>query len=421
MTREPRHSPTVLDMRQKEIRHLGDCLSSDSRTGRGLAPDPGCPEPVFDYSFPTENVQIDILVLTPCLLNGGTEVQLLSLCHAFQNIGKKVAVACLFEYNISMLSAFRDLDLAVYCLNKTNSRPKGIIRTVHNVAVSLWKLSRKLKADKVHVAYMAPGAMSVFFARIFLSRKVYASVHACCNSQFSAYMLRFLTLGVIRRVIFVSRAAADSFYKGKLKNLFSYYTVVHNAIPKDVNICFKSSELKSKRLCIGWVGRLEPIKGSDILKWIIIRDEILSLPIDWVIAGEGSDLVCLSKLIGLYGLENRVHIYGNIPHNHIANIYDSIDILFVPSREEAFGLSALEGMARGCVLIASKASGLNELIRDSQAAIQFDIQKPQEALDAIRLLYEDRNKLYIMSKRATEHAAGFTQAVYQTACVQAHL
>ncbi len=420
MTCEPRHLNTVLDMRQKEIRRLSDCLFSDSGTGRGLAPDLWGPEPVFDYSFPQENTQIDILVLTSCLLNGGTEVQLLSLCQAFQNIGKKVAVACLFEHDMSMLSAFKDSGLSVYCLSKTNSRPKGIIRTACKVAVSLWRLSRKLRIDKVHVAYMAPGAMSVFFAKIYLSSKIYVSVHACCNSRFSAYTLRLLAMGVIRKIIFVSRSAANSFYKGKLRNLFSNYTIVPNALPNDVNLRFKSSKLKNERLCLGWVGRLEPIKGSDILQWLIVRDEILSLPIDWVIAGEGSDLLSIRTLIHAYHLEDRVHIYGNVPRHRIASVYDLIDILFVPSREEAFGLSALEGMARGCVLIASRANGLNELLKDSNAAIQFDIQNPWETLDAIRLLCENRDKLCTMSKCATKHASGFTQAVYQTAIIKVH-
>ncbi|MDE5877224.1 MAG: glycosyltransferase family 4 protein [Muribaculaceae bacterium] len=421
MTREPRHSPTVLDMRQQEISHSSDNLSSYSRTGRGLDPNFRGSGPVFGYHYLYKNIHVDILVLTPCLLNGGTEVQLLSLCQAFQSIGKKVAIACLFEYSQSMVTAFEDLNLQVYCLSKTSSRPKGIIPTIYRVGISLWRLSRKLKVKKVHIAYMAPGAMSVFFAKVLLSCKVYVSVHACCSSPPSAYLLHFLTrIFFIRRVIFVSEATAVSFHRSASNKLSSRYTVVTNALPKVIGLCFKSSDFIHKRLCIGWVGRLELIKGSDILKWIIYRREILDLPIDWLIAGEGSELTSIRELVRSHNLENRIKICGNIPHHSITSVYDTIDILFVPSRKEAFGLSALEGMARGCVLIASKASGLNELLSNSHAAIQFDINRPHDAVEAIRFLCENRVKLYTMSKCATKHAARFTYTAYEKSIIKAH-
>ncbi|MBD5311019.1 MAG: glycosyltransferase family 4 protein [Bacteroides sp.] len=407
-------------MRQEKLHHQSDRLSSDIETGRGLDPDSRAPDPVFGCSYGYNKLYFDILILTPCLLNGGTEVQLLSLCQAFQNIGKKVAVACLFEFSPPMLTAFRNSGLPVYCLSKTNNRPKGIIRTAFKVSVLLWKLSHRLIVRKVHVGYMAPGAMSAFFARCFLSKRVYVSVHACSSSKYSASLLRLLTHGIVRKVIFVSKSAADSFCKCKRVKISSHYTIVYNALPRDIGLCFKSDDLICKRICIGWVGRLEPIKGSDVLRWIINRKEILKMPVDWIIAGEGSELPAIRNLLSSYGLNDRVDICGNVSRHCIASVYDKIDILFVPSREEAFGLSALEGMARGCVLVASKAPGLNELLDGSKAAIQFDIQHPDKAVEAIIFLCRNRDRLRLMSKYATEYASRFTQSGYQSAIIAAH-
>lgn len=44
--------------------------------------------------------------------------------------------------------------------------------------------------------------------------------------------------------------------------------------------------------------------------------------------------------------------------------YDKIDVLLMPSRSEGFGLTAIEGMARGCVVVASDTGGLPEVVTE---------------------------------------------------------
>ena len=44
--------------------------------------------------------------------------------------------------------------------------------------------------------------------------------------------------------------------------------------------------------------------------------------------------------------------------------YRRMDIVLMPSRSEGFGLTAIEAMANGCVVVASRTGGLPEVVQD---------------------------------------------------------
>ena len=53
----------------------------------------------------------------------------------------------------------------------------------------------------------------------------------------------------------------------------------------------------------------------------------------------------------------------------VYRLLHKIDILLMPSRSEGFGLTAIEGMARGCVVVASHVGGLPEVVADGGGII----------------------------------------------------
>ena len=54
----------------------------------------------------------------------------------------------------------------------------------------------------------------------------------------------------------------------------------------------------------------------------------------------------------------------------LQSYYDKIDVLLMPSSSEGFGLTAIEGMARGCVLVASNTGGLPEVVREGYESLR---------------------------------------------------
>lgn len=110
---------------------------------------------------------------------------------------------------------------------------------------------------------------------------------------------------------------------------------------------------------ICFAGRLVYNKGVDILlnsAKIYEKDNILTL-----IVGDGSEYQALNILKEKLGLKNVVFI-GNQNAEVLRKIYSVSDICVVPSRQEAFGLVALEAIACGTPVIATNQGGMVDFV-----------------------------------------------------------
>ena len=77
-------------------------------------------------------------------------------------------------------------------------------------------------------------------------------------------------------------------------------------------------------------------------------------------------------------------------------LYASLDILVVPSFEEAFGLVAVEGMLSSLPVIASNSGALPEFVEHGTNGLLVELNDEQALADAISSLAQDsplRNSL----------------------------
>jgi len=125
-------------------------------------------------------------------------------------------------------------------------------------------------------------------------------------------------------------------------------------------------------LIAGVVGRLEKRKGQDIfLKAAAIvagRGET-NLHFAVVGAAEGDYGRTLKEMAASLGLKGRVIFLGY--RSDASRIYSALDILAVPSLEEAFGLVAAEGMLSGLPVVASGSGALPEFITHERTGLLF--------------------------------------------------
>jgi glycosyltransferase involved in cell wall biosynthesis len=106
---------------------------------------------------------------------------------------------------------------------------------------------------------------------------------------------------------------------------------------------------------------------------------------------------------------------GRIDEATLDALYRGASALAVPSLSEGFGLPALEAMARGCPVVASKAGALPEVVGDAGMLVPpGDSDSLASALDGI--LTDD-------SVATSLGAAGHLRAATFTwsACTSAHL
>ncbi len=124
----------------------------------------------------------------------------------------------------------------------------------------------------------------------------------------------------------------------------------------------------ARGLRIGMVGRLHPGKGQGVLVEACAGLARAGLPFSCTIIGDEfitplEDLGYkkqLTEMIAAQGLSNQVQLTGFIQDASAA--LSSFDIIALPSFEESFGMALLEGMAAGCVPIATDVGGIPELI-----------------------------------------------------------
>ena len=80
-------------------------------------------------------------------------------------------------------------------------------------------------------------------------------------------------------------------------------------------------------------------------------------------------------------------------------IYDHIDLLIIPSIvPEAFGLTAIEAMAREVIVIANRSGALVEIIQDKQNGLLYDAEDFSQLTNLLKRFLD--NQFDIVSMRA---------------------
>jgi glycosyltransferase involved in cell wall biosynthesis len=117
---------------------------------------------------------------------------------------------------------------------------------------------------------------------------------------------------------------------------------------------------------IGYVGRLVPEKGVDLLLRAfssVNRSRQAKL----LVCGSGPEEGRLTRLAHDLSCADRTTFVSAVPHNRVAAIMDRIDILVLPSRtsaqwKEQFGLVLVQAMASAVVVVGSTCGAIPDVI-----------------------------------------------------------
>ena len=126
-------------------------------------------------------------------------------------------------------------------------------------------------------------------------------------------------------------------------------------------------------------GRLAKNKGIDILLRAAKKYE--NSNILTIIAGYGDEYNYLNSLKEELGLKNVVFV-GHKDANILREIYNISDVCAVPSRQEAFGLVALESIACGTPVVASNQGGITDFVNE-EVGILIEKENVEQLADAI--------------------------------------
>ncbi len=161
--------------------------------------------------------------------------------------------------------------------------------------------------------------------------------------------------------------------------------------------------LSEDDIVVGFVGRLDPAKGADIL--IEAGQVLINLNPRYrlVIVGQGREGTNLESLAVRLFLGNRI-VFAGLSENP-AQAMAAFDIAVVPSRQEAFGIAVVEFMRMRIPVIASAAGGLIELVHDGETGLILDNLDPPSIVTAVQRLTGDPT----LRQTLIENATAFSQ------------
>src|SRR5207249_7288055 len=136
-----------------------------------------------------------------------------------------------------------------------------------------------------------------------------------------------------------------------------------------------------------FVGRIEPLKGIDVLIRATAQLETPARLL--VIGGDANDSDRKAELLVLaeeLGVAGRLSFLNAVPHSDLPLYYNAADVCVVPSYYESFGLVALEAMACGVPVVASRVGGLKETVQDGRTGYLVPWRCPERFAERLDLL-----------------------------------
>jgi glycosyltransferase involved in cell wall biosynthesis len=144
-----------------------------------------------------------------------------------------------------------------------------------------------------------------------------------------------------------------------------------------------------------YLGRLVSDKGVDLLMESLVELRGLGLVPHLTIIGSGPEEATLRQMAHDLGVNQQVEFTGSRGPHEIARILNAHQVLVVPSRwPEPFGIVALEGIASGCVVVASRAGGLPDVVGPCGVTFEMGDQSAlTESLSTVLTHPDFREKL----------------------------
>ena len=181
------------------------------------------------------------------------------------------------------------------------------------------------------------------------------------------FILLNFSLIFASKIIFLTRNQKESYLKSSMFdiNFYKKSEVMYNFLDKR-NILSKARKFKLPNNLL-FIGRLTKEKGfSDLIR---LASDIKS---KFGVVGQGE-----------YILKGNINYFGQLKNVKMNRVYDSYNILILPSYAETFGRVIIEAMARGLVVLASNLPAIREYFVDGRNGYLFppgDIEKMKELI-----------------------------------------
>jgi N-acetyl-alpha-D-glucosaminyl L-malate synthase BshA len=129
------------------------------------------------------------------------------------------------------------------------------------------------------------------------------------------------------------------------------------------------------------------------------------IPAVLVLVGDGPDRDRAENEAERLGLRSQVRFLGTV--DAIADVMHAADLFILPSSSESFGLSALEAMACGVPVVASRVGGLPEVVLDGETGYLIDPSDIDGYAEAAIRILSDQERWAQFRENAVKRSKDF--------------
>ena len=121
-------------------------------------------------------------------------------------------------------------------------------------------------------------------------------------------------------------------------------------------------------------------------------------------ANGGQEMARVKQLAKERNLEDQIDFIGQVDHLELPLYYNAADVCVVPSYYESFGLVALESMACGTPVVATRVGGLSTIIQHGRTGYLKPWRCPDAFANSVEMLISSDSLQQSMGEAARQRA-----------------
>ena len=185
------------------------------------------------------------------------------------------------------------------------------------------------------------------------------------------------------------------------------YRIIPNGVDQE-KFHPKANKSENGPLQLLCVGRLIERKGQNHLIQAvkILNDEGIDVELDLV--GEGDSRKDYENLVKKLWLEDKVHLYGYVSRDQIAEYYRGADVFVLPSYNEGMSVATLEALASGMPIVSTDRAGGDNLVVEGINGFTYKWADIDSLVVNLKTIYYDRDLLKSMGDESRKRAENYS-------------
>lgn len=281
------------------------------------------------------------------------------------------------------------------------------------LAVSIHQVAQDRGLDLVHVHYAIPHATSAWIAGQMFEGDQHPRIITTLHGTDITLLGQHPSFRSITRFSILKSdglTAVSRYLQGETERNFGVDTEQIRVIPNFVDTelyrrgrvpCHRAKLATDDEKILMHVSNFRRVKRVEDVVEIFARVS-KEIPSRLVMVGDGPDRARAEQRAEDLGVSERAVFIGK--HTSVDEVLACADLFLLPSESESFGLAALEAMACGTPVLASRVGGLPEVVEDGGCGYLFPVGDLEAmAGGAIEILSSD-DRWRAMSARGREIA-----------------